>query len=106
MSLRSGMETVVCVCVCVALSYLNVCVCVCVSSPFKSSPELASRLCKAAMLSRFNLVVAEAERRELQRAVSYREAKVTHKRAHRDTRTQGHTYTHTGALTPNFVILI
>ncbi|XP_030225165.1 adenosine deaminase domain-containing protein 1 isoform X1 [Gadus morhua] len=48
-------------------------------SPFKSSPELASRLCKAAMLSRFNLVVAEAERRELQRAVSYREAKMTAK---------------------------
>ncbi|KAF5894131.1 adenosine deaminase domain-containing protein 1 isoform X1, partial [Clarias magur] len=44
-------------------------------SPFKSGPALASRLCKAAMLSRFNLVAKEAEREELLAAVSYREAK-------------------------------
>lgn len=46
------------------------------SSPFKSGPALASRLCKAAMLSRFNLVAQEAQRPELLAAVSYREAKV------------------------------
>lgn len=45
-------------------------------SPFKSGPALASRLCKAAMLSRFNLVAKEAQREELLAAVSYREAKV------------------------------
>lgn len=52
------------------------CVCICTSSPFKSSPVLASRLCKAAMLSRFNLVAKEAQREELHAAVTYREAKV------------------------------
>ncbi|XP_076861896.1 adenosine deaminase domain-containing protein 1 [Brachyhypopomus gauderio] len=45
-------------------------------SPFKSGPALASRLCKAAMLSRFNLVAKEAQREELLTAVSYREAKM------------------------------
>ncbi|KAK9963747.1 hypothetical protein ABG768_006913 [Culter alburnus] len=45
-------------------------------SPFKSSPALASRLCKAAMLSRFNLVAKEAQREELLTAVTYREAKM------------------------------
>ncbi|RXN28368.1 adenosine deaminase domain-containing 1 isoform X1 [Labeo rohita] len=46
------------------------------NSPFKSSPALASRLCKAAMLSRFNLVAKEAQREELLTAVTYREAKM------------------------------
>ncbi|KAI2657146.1 Adenosine deaminase domain-containing protein 1 [Labeo rohita] len=41
-----------------------------------SSPALASRLCKAAMLSRFNLVAKEAQREELLTAVTYREAKM------------------------------
>ncbi|XP_026865414.2 adenosine deaminase domain-containing protein 1 [Electrophorus electricus] len=45
-------------------------------SPFKSGPALASRLCKAAMLSRFNLVAKEAQREELLAAGSYREAKM------------------------------
>ncbi|KAL6474066.1 hypothetical protein MHYP_G00176270 [Metynnis hypsauchen] len=45
-------------------------------SPFKSGPALASRLCKAAMLSRFNLVAKEAQREELLTAVSYRETKM------------------------------
>ncbi|XP_030622480.1 adenosine deaminase domain-containing protein 1 [Chanos chanos] len=45
-------------------------------SPFKSGPALASRLCKAAMLSRFNLVAKEAHREDLLAAVSYREAKM------------------------------
>ncbi|XP_072529706.1 adenosine deaminase domain-containing protein 1 [Salminus brasiliensis] len=45
-------------------------------SPFKSGPALASRLCKAAMLSRFNLVSKAAQREELLAAVSYREAKM------------------------------
>ncbi|NP_001277142.1 adenosine deaminase domain-containing protein 1 [Danio rerio] len=45
-------------------------------SPFKSSPALASRLCKAAMFSRFNLVAKESQREELLTAVTYREAKM------------------------------
>ncbi|KAJ8372098.1 hypothetical protein AAFF_G00294620 [Aldrovandia affinis] len=45
-------------------------------SPFKSGPALASRLCKVAMLSRFNLVAREAQRPDLLGAVSYREAKM------------------------------
>lgn len=45
-------------------------------SPFKSGPALASRLCKAAMLSRFNLVAKEAQRDDLVCAASYREAKM------------------------------
>ncbi|KAI4899921.1 hypothetical protein NFI96_019496 [Prochilodus magdalenae] len=48
-------------------------------SPFKSGPALASRLCKVAMLSRFNLVAKEAQREELLAAVSYREAKMMSK---------------------------
>ncbi|XP_067103901.1 adenosine deaminase domain-containing protein 1 [Osmerus mordax] len=45
-------------------------------SPFKSSPALASRLCKAAMLSRFNLVAKETQREDLRAAISYRQAKM------------------------------
>ncbi|KAF4081173.1 hypothetical protein AMELA_G00158350 [Ameiurus melas] len=45
-------------------------------SPFKSGPALASRLCKGAMLSRFNCVAKEAQREDLLAAVSYREAKM------------------------------
>ncbi|TRY93967.1 hypothetical protein DNTS_021120 [Danionella cerebrum] len=41
-----------------------------------SSSALASRLCKAAMLNRFDLVAKEAHREELLSAVSYREAKM------------------------------
>ncbi|XP_019901308.2 adenosine deaminase domain-containing protein 1 isoform X2 [Esox lucius] len=44
-------------------------------SPFKSGPAMASRLCKAAMLSRFNLVAKEAQRQDLLATVSYRESK-------------------------------
>ncbi|XP_068443851.1 adenosine deaminase domain-containing protein 1 [Clinocottus analis] len=44
-------------------------------SPFKSSPALASRLCKAAMLYRFMLVAKEAKREDLLATTSYREAK-------------------------------
>ncbi|XP_077958065.1 adenosine deaminase domain-containing protein 1 isoform X1 [Gasterosteus aculeatus] len=44
-------------------------------SPFKSSPSLASRLCKAAMLHRFKLVAKEARRLDLLATSSYREAK-------------------------------
>ncbi|KAG9345562.1 hypothetical protein JZ751_008706 [Albula glossodonta] len=46
------------------------------NSPFKSGPALASRLCKAAMLSRFNLVAHDAQRPDLLAVVSYREAKM------------------------------
>lgn len=53
-------------------------ICMTFRSPFKSGPALASRLCKAAMLSRFNLVAKEAQREELLAAFSYREAKVLH----------------------------
>ncbi|XP_066577060.1 adenosine deaminase domain-containing protein 1 [Amia ocellicauda] len=45
-------------------------------SPFTTSAAMASRLCKAAMLSRFNLVAKEAQRENLLDAVSYREAKM------------------------------
>ncbi|KAJ3588255.1 hypothetical protein NHX12_011849, partial [Muraenolepis orangiensis] len=45
-------------------------------SPFKSSPAMASRLCKAAMLSRFTLLVREAERDQLMSTMSYRDAKM------------------------------
>uniref|UniRef100_A0A3Q1FWL1 Adenosine deaminase domain containing 1 (testis-specific) n=1 Tax=Acanthochromis polyacanthus TaxID=80966 RepID=A0A3Q1FWL1_9TELE len=44
-------------------------------SPFKSGTALASRLCKAAMLHRFNLVAKEAQRQDLLATSSYREAK-------------------------------
>ncbi|GAA6093039.1 adenosine deaminase domain-containing protein 1 isoform X3 [Tachysurus ichikawai] len=49
-------------------------------SPFKSGPALASRLCKAAMLSRFHMVAKEAQREDLLASVSYREAKMMAKR--------------------------
>nr|XP_060634958.1 adenosine deaminase domain-containing protein 1 isoform X1 [Anolis sagrei ordinatus]XP_060634959.1 adenosine deaminase domain-containing protein 1 isoform X1 [Anolis sagrei ordinatus] len=45
------------------------------SSPFKSGASMASRLCKAAMLSRFNLLVKESKRDDLLKAGSYHEAK-------------------------------
>ncbi|KAM4706623.1 adenosine deaminase domain-containing protein 1 [Discoglossus pictus] len=45
------------------------------SSPFKSGSSMASRLCKAAMLSRFNLVVKEAKREDLLPGVTYHVAK-------------------------------
>uniref|UniRef100_A0A8D0GW44 Adenosine deaminase domain-containing protein 1 n=1 Tax=Sphenodon punctatus TaxID=8508 RepID=A0A8D0GW44_SPHPU len=46
------------------------------SSPFKSGVSMASRLCKAAMLSRFNLVAKEAKRDDLLKASTYHEAKM------------------------------
>ncbi|XP_058048406.1 adenosine deaminase domain-containing protein 1 [Ahaetulla prasina] len=46
------------------------------SSPFKSGISMASRLCKAAMLSRFKLVVKEAAREDLLKATTYHEAKI------------------------------
>ncbi|XP_025032287.1 adenosine deaminase domain-containing protein 1 [Python bivittatus] len=46
------------------------------SSPFKSGISMASRLCKAAMLSRFNLVVKESKREDLLKATTYHEAKI------------------------------
>lgn len=46
------------------------------NSPYKSSPALASRLCKAAMFSRFKSVSKEAQREELLNTVTYREAKM------------------------------
>nr|XP_015199388.1 PREDICTED: adenosine deaminase domain-containing protein 1 isoform X2 [Lepisosteus oculatus] len=48
-------------------------------SPFKTGVALASRLCKTAMLSRFNLVAKEAEREDLLHATSYYEAKMSSK---------------------------
>ncbi|NP_001089899.1 adenosine deaminase domain-containing protein 1 [Xenopus laevis] len=44
-------------------------------SPFKSGSCLASRLCKAAMLCRFNLVVKESKRNAIPSGLSYHEAK-------------------------------
>ncbi|XP_029442844.1 adenosine deaminase domain-containing protein 1 isoform X8 [Rhinatrema bivittatum] len=44
------------------------------SSPFKSGISMASRLCKAAMLSRFNLVAKEASREDIA-GRAYNEAK-------------------------------
>ncbi|XP_069098533.1 adenosine deaminase domain-containing protein 1 isoform X1 [Pleurodeles waltl] len=44
-------------------------------SPFKSGISMASRLCKAAMLSRFNLVAKEAKRDDLFQGFTYHEAK-------------------------------
>lgn len=49
----------------------------CLRSPFKSSSDLASRLCKAAMLHRFKLLAKGAQREDLLATSSYREAKVT-----------------------------
>ncbi|NXS66522.1 ADAD1 protein, partial [Pandion haliaetus] len=46
------------------------------SSPFKSGAYMASRLCKAAMFSRFRLLAKEAERSDLLRAATYHEAKI------------------------------
>ncbi|KAG8134645.1 hypothetical protein E2320_007736, partial [Naja naja] len=46
------------------------------SSPFKSGISMASRLCKAAMLSRFKLLVHESEREDLLKATTYHEAKI------------------------------
>ncbi|KAL7981958.1 hypothetical protein Chor_001015 [Crotalus horridus] len=46
------------------------------SSPFKSGISMASRLCKAAMLSRFKLVVKESKREDLLKATTYHEAKI------------------------------
>ncbi|XP_073428120.1 adenosine deaminase domain-containing protein 1 isoform X5 [Dendrobates tinctorius] len=45
------------------------------SSPFKSGRSMASRLCKAAMLSRFNLLMKEAKREDLFHGLCYHEAK-------------------------------
>ncbi|XP_076996259.1 adenosine deaminase domain-containing protein 1 isoform X3 [Tamandua tetradactyla] len=45
------------------------------SSPFKSGVSMASRLCKAAMLSRFNLLAKEAKK-DLLEASSYHTAKI------------------------------
>nr|XP_021154312.1 adenosine deaminase domain-containing protein 1 isoform X2 [Columba livia] len=45
------------------------------SSPFKSGAYMASRLCKAAMFSRFRLLAKEAERDDLLQAATYHEAK-------------------------------
>lgn len=47
------------------------------SSPFKSGVSMASRLCKAAMLSRFNLLAKEAKKEDLLEASSYHAAKVS-----------------------------
>eukprot|EP00076_Gallus_gallus_P048255 XP_420624.3 adenosine deaminase domain-containing protein 1 [Gallus gallus] len=46
------------------------------SSPFKSGSSMASRLCKAAMLSRFKCLAARAKRTDLLQVATYREAKV------------------------------
>ncbi|XP_007944645.1 adenosine deaminase domain-containing protein 1 [Orycteropus afer afer] len=45
------------------------------SSPFKSGVSMASRLCKAAMLSRFNLLAKEAKKEDLLDASTYHAAK-------------------------------
>ncbi|KAM9330472.1 adenosine deaminase domain-containing protein 1 [Gastrophryne carolinensis] len=45
------------------------------SSPFKTGRSLASRLCKAAMLSRFNLLVKEAKRGDIGCGLTYHQAK-------------------------------
>ena len=47
------------------------------SSPFKSGVSMASRLCKAAMLSRFNLLAKEAKKEDLLEASTYHAAKVS-----------------------------
>ncbi|NXW49501.1 ADAD1 protein, partial [Nyctiprogne leucopyga] len=46
------------------------------SSPFKSGVYMASRLCKAAMFSRFRLLAKEAERNDLLQVPTYHEAKI------------------------------
>nr|KAF6400223.1 adenosine deaminase domain containing 1 [Rousettus aegyptiacus] len=45
------------------------------SSPFKSGVSMASRLCKAAMLSRFNLLASEAKKDDVLEASTYHAAK-------------------------------
>ncbi|KAM5233978.1 adenosine deaminase domain-containing protein 1 isoform 1-T1 [Hipposideros larvatus] len=45
------------------------------SSPFKSGTSMASRLCKAAMLSRFNLLASEAKKDDVLEASTYHAAK-------------------------------
>lgn len=47
------------------------------SSPFKSGLSMASRLCKAAMLSRFNLLAKEAKTEDFLEACTYQAAKHT-----------------------------
>ncbi|NXY80941.1 ADAD1 protein, partial [Alcedo cyanopectus] len=49
------------------------------SSPYKTGIHLASRLCKAAMHSRFILLAKRAERHDLLQAATYHEAKVQSK---------------------------
>ncbi|NXJ06962.1 ADAD1 protein, partial [Odontophorus gujanensis] len=46
------------------------------SSPFKSGSSMASRLCKAAMLSRFKCLAAQAKRNDLLQVATYHEAKI------------------------------
>ncbi|NXL57899.1 ADAD1 protein, partial [Chordeiles acutipennis] len=46
------------------------------SSPFKSGVNMASRLCKAAMFSRFRLLAKKAERNDLLQVATYHEAKI------------------------------
>ncbi|NXI98914.1 ADAD1 protein, partial [Psophia crepitans] len=46
------------------------------SSPFKSGTYMASRLCKAAMFSRFRLLAKEAEQDDLLQIATYHEAKI------------------------------
>ncbi|XP_042668387.1 adenosine deaminase domain-containing protein 1 [Centrocercus urophasianus] len=46
------------------------------SSPFKSGSSMASRLCKAAMLSRFKCLARRAKRTDLLHVATYHEAKV------------------------------
>ncbi|KFO76465.1 Adenosine deaminase domain-containing protein 1, partial [Cuculus canorus] len=46
------------------------------SSPFKSGSYMASRLCKAAMFSRFRLLAKKAERKDLLQITTYYEAKI------------------------------
>ncbi|NWW74839.1 ADAD1 protein, partial [Climacteris rufus] len=46
------------------------------SSPFRSGSCLASRLCKAAMFSRFRMLAREAERADLLQFATYHEAKI------------------------------
>ncbi|NXW59737.1 ADAD1 protein, partial [Eurystomus gularis] len=45
-------------------------------SLFKSGAQMASRLCKAAMFSRFQLLAKEAKRNDLLQAATYHEAKI------------------------------
>lgn len=49
------------------------------SSPFKSGTSMTSRLCKAAMLSRFYLVAKEASREDLSAVPTYHAAKMMSK---------------------------